>query len=557
MPNLFSSQHMSPLNPFYGTQPDSGMVTFHGPSVPDENVNPLHTPSPSTLLEHTSSEQNEQLFDALDDDFLHVLDPPNNDKSISPSHGPLIDADNDAADPEPMLKELHDLSQVLDLNLDLFDEEGELEAPTQAPELPPPDNGPINFDYDLSTLNASQAIYNELVTHLSMCFPEFNIYSLYCVTKQLDSLSGTATMVHNMCPNSCIAFTGPYADLDKCPMPRCGSSHWDPIKLAKGEKVPAKTFSTIVLGPQLQALFGNPESAHAMQYHQKKTQEVVENACQTDGEIVVDTFDDIYSRSEYLWLVNEGKIDDNSILLSLSIDSTQLYEHKVSDCWIYIYVILDLDSSQQYKKCYVLPGSFIPGPKKPKNLDSFLFPGLHHLSALQKEGLRVWDASKKVVVSKNPLLVFKTADAPGMVLISRGVGHSCAKGCRRFCEVLSHLKPGGSHFYPILLKPEGSSDANQHDTDLNKHSPYFSQEKYNRNLIKLLQTRLNAQYEETGRETGLSKPSIFTGLIHHAFGIPGGFPIDTMHLFSLNITDFSLMVPSNMNPTTTRNHGTG
>jgi hypothetical protein len=71
----------------------------------------------------------------------------------------------------------------------------------------------------------------------------------------------------------------------------------------------------------------------------------------------------------------------------LLIDSTQLYESKQSDCWIYIWVLLDLAPDLRYKKKYVLPGGFIPGPKKPKNMDSFVYTGLHHLSALQKDGL--------------------------------------------------------------------------------------------------------------------------------------------------------------------------
>jgi len=76
-----------------------------------------------------------------------------------------------------------------------------------------------------------------------------------------------------------------------------------------------------------------------------------------------------------------------------SIDGAQLYAHKASDCWIYIWVIMDFSPEVHYKKDFVIPGGFIPGPKKPKILDSFLFPGLYHLAALQKEGLTIWNAA--------------------------------------------------------------------------------------------------------------------------------------------------------------------
>jgi hypothetical protein len=53
----------------------------------------------------------------------------------------------------------------------------------------------------------------------------------------------------------------------------------------------------------------------------------------------------------------------------LSIDSAQLYAHKASDCWIYIWVIMDLSPDEHYKKRHILPGGFISGPNKPKIMD--------------------------------------------------------------------------------------------------------------------------------------------------------------------------------------------
>jgi hypothetical protein len=68
------------------------------------------------------------------------------------------------------------------------------------------------------------------------------------------------------------------------------------------------------------------------------------------------------------------------------MDDAQLYRDKKSDCWIYIWILLDLAPDFHYKKQYVLPGGLIPGPNIPQHVESFL-PGLHHISALQNEGL--------------------------------------------------------------------------------------------------------------------------------------------------------------------------
>lgn len=101
----------------------------------------------------------------------------------------------------------------------------------------------------------------------------------------------------------------------------------------------------------------------------------------------------------YLDNIVQGTLKDNDILLLLSLDGAQLYEHRASDCWIYIWVILDLAPGNHYKKHYVIPGGFIPGPNKPKQVNSFLFPGLHHISALQKEGLKLWDANREIMIA--------------------------------------------------------------------------------------------------------------------------------------------------------------
>ena len=57
----------------------------------------------------------------------------------------------------------------------------------------------------------------------------------------------------------------------------------------------------------------------------------------------------------------------------LSINNAQLYAHKTSDCWIYIWIIMDFSPKEQYMRQHVIPGGFIPG--KPKNIDFVLFQG--------------------------------------------------------------------------------------------------------------------------------------------------------------------------------------
>jgi hypothetical protein len=131
---------------------------------------------------------------------------------------------------------------------------------------------------------------------------------------------------------------------------------------------------------------------------------------------------------------------------------------------------MDLPPEIRYKKDHVLPGGFIPGPNKPKNLDSFIFPGLHHLSALQREGLNIWDAWTKITSKSFPFLALATADAPGMACINGFVGHQGKLHCRLYCPIVGRHRPEQPAHYSPLQKPINYSVAgcDHDDVDLCK-----------------------------------------------------------------------------------------
>ncbi|KAF8871371.1 hypothetical protein BD779DRAFT_1613954 [Infundibulicybe gibba] len=203
-----------------------------------------------------------------------------------------------------------------------------------------------------------------------------------------------------MCINSCHAFTGPFAQLDACSI--CHEPRYDPVQLAKSrKKVPRKHCCTIPLGLQIQALRRSRQGAEAMRYRDRKTQEIfdsLENAA-LSADVV---YDDIFCGADFLDLANCINLTSDDTTVAFSLDSAQLYQNKKSDTWIAIWIVLDYDPTTRYKKKHILPAMVVPGPKKPKHLDSFLFRSFHHLSAIQREnnnrGMLVWDALKNSVL---------------------------------------------------------------------------------------------------------------------------------------------------------------
>lgn len=162
-------------------------------------------------------------------------------------------------------------------------------------------------------------------------------------------------------------------------------------------------------------------------------------------------YNSIFCGSDYLDTIQNGDINNYNTVIILSVDGVQLYQSKKSDCWIYVWIVLNLTLDQCYKIHNILPGGIIPSPGHPKNLNSFLFPGLAHISALQKEGLRIWDGYNRMAALSKLFLLLALADAVAMAKLSSSVGHHGRKGCHLLCLLVGQNKPGRSHYYSASL----------------------------------------------------------------------------------------------------------
>ncbi|KJA13937.1 hypothetical protein HYPSUDRAFT_1074591 [Hypholoma sublateritium FD-334 SS-4] len=392
----------------------------------------------------------------------------------------------------------------------------------------------LAFDLFLASLKASIDVYNTSRASILRRHPEDYIPSYNQMKNILARITGVRSIVHPMCRNSCVAFTGPLADLDHCP--RCQEPKQCPTSKRYHQE-----FHTMPIGPILQALWRNPESARRFQYRRSKTHEIIEELRRNSGKL--STYEDFFHGSDYLEQVRNGNITDDDIVLMFSIDGAQLYAHKASDCWIYLWVIMDFSPKERYKKEFVIPGGFIPGPKKPKNLDSFLFPGLYHLSAIQKEGLSIWNAATNILFKSQLFLGLDTADGPAMAYLSGLVGHHGKYGCRLYCPTPGRHKTNGPHYYPALLKPLQYTIPGCDHPDLSHFTAAISRDNnhYFTNLRYLLESPNDTQYRRRRLETGIVKPTIFLGLPScSTLPIPRCFGSDIMHLGTFNLSDLLL-----------------
>ena len=184
----------------------------------------------------------------------------------------------------------------------------------------------------------------------------------------------------------------------------------------------------------------------------------------------------------------------------------------------------------------------IPGPKKPKFVEFFLYPGLHHLSAVQREGLQVWDAAQDRTFVSRLFFFLGCADGPGLITLSNLVGHQGKCGCRMLCPLTGRHKPGGSQYYPVLLKPDNYDVPGCNHGDVNAFDIRSgSSAEYVQHLRYILESRTMNQFQSRRLETGIVGPSILLGLEPTLIlGIPECFSSKIMHLIGANMASLWL-----------------
>ena len=419
-----------------------------------------------------------------------------------------------------------------------FDPEGleELLNPMEHSVVYPNDPGfRASIQNYLALIGCSQNRYEAVRKNMQELAPDQQFLSHYQAERRAQKFSGIITWEHHMCVKSCVGFTGPYTNLDACP--RCGEPRYNQKDLedSGGErKVPRNVFTTFPVGPQLQARWNNPQTARDMCYRRERTEELLREHA-VPGQ-PPEPYDDILCGKAYLDLVDEGEIGENDTVLMLSFDGAQLYKSKDSNCWIYIWILVDLAPDKRYKIRNILPGGVIPGPNSPDDLDSFLFPGLAHISALQKEGLPIWNSYHGERTVSFLFLLLVLADSVAMAKVSGSVGHHGRKGCRMLCGLIGRNKPQGPHYYPALLKPTGFDNhpTSAHD-DIDVHTlPVPSPTEYKKDLFYVVASRNENSYKDRRFDTGISKPSIVAG-IPRILPLPTCFAGDLMHQPLLNL----------------------
>jgi hypothetical protein len=127
---------------------------------------------------------------------------------------------------------------------------------------PPCGQPSISIDKDLQLAidwylaNPSESTYEAIRAGIIRHSPHINVPSYYKTKRLVADLTGIESVVHDMCINSCVAYTGPFEDKESCPI--CSEPRYDELWCASSngrDKIPRQEFHTILIRPQIQALY--------------------------------------------------------------------------------------------------------------------------------------------------------------------------------------------------------------------------------------------------------------------------------------------------------------
>lgn len=192
--------------------------------------------------------------------------------------------------------------------------------------------------------------------------------STYKLTKTLQNMVSFEPILVDMCINSCCAFTGDFGILDECIY--CKAERYDGGRRPRAQVAYFSIQDRFII--QYQDLTRSRQLRYRSEYIKRK-------GYSTDNAIG-DVFDGAYYK--YLSRNNHFQ-DERDVALLGSVDGYQLFRQKCDDCWVVLFINANLPPEQRVKKENLLISSIIPGPKTPKDFNSFVKPIIEELRILE------------------------------------------------------------------------------------------------------------------------------------------------------------------------------
>lgn len=364
--------------------------------------------------------------------------------------------------------------------------------------------------------------------------------SMYRTTRKLALLSGIKPLLVDCCPNVCYAFTGPHADKEFCPNPKCKHARYD------SRKQPYQSFEYLPMNPRLKGLFNNPDMVKRMYFRADYKQE--------EG-----AMDEYLDGSQYKKLCRSKIVIDGEdqgvyyfggsrdIAYAVLMDGVSIFEQahwENSTCWPIMAINLNLPASERSKLRNLIPLGVIPGPNQPKDFDSFLAPFVEE-ALDQARGIEAYDVTRGNSFTLRAHPLFISGDMQAMKHATQMKGPNGKLPCRS-CESFGIYHEGRKTYYIPLANPIDNPDAIPEERiDLDAQpgqvtslDPKMFLLRTSDRIAEQLRIMDDARagprykYNDLARDFGLTGHSILDQI--PSISRPDSYPHEFLHLFLLN-----------------------
>jgi len=352
--------------------------------------------------------------------------------------------------------------------------------------------------------------------------------SLDGIRSRTAALAGVQPEYFDCCVNSCCAFTGDHLNLQSCPF--CQEQRFADSK-------PRKRFTYIPLIPRLQVFARNESVAKQMQYRGQYESHEAEPGKMKD------IFDSTTYRTLQQRHIHVGDLisnvkyfaDRRDVALGLSSDGVSPHKRRKTTCWPLILFDYNLPPDIRFHLEHILSVGVVPGPKKPLDIDSFLWPLIQELLRLAEgvQALQAYDILADELFSLRAFLIVVFGDIPAVSMLMKMKGHNGISPCR-MCSIhglrvpnqprnTAHYVPHERSLHPTVYgKPGVPSSYDVRNLPLRSHAQFMLQ------AAEVETTPVRARAEEVAKGYGIKGLPILAKLDSLIF--PTSFPYDFMHL---------------------------
>jgi Transposase family tnp2 len=256
-------------------------------------------------------------------------------------------------------------------------------------------------------------ITDEAFSDLGKLNPSFNTPTWKVASRRIAILAKFAPRSYDCCINVCLLYAGVHEDRQRCI--HCHEPRFKP----NGQ--PRKQFNYLPIIPRLQALYSDPEMVQKMAYrgtfqqHDKTMEDIYDSAIYN---MLCDTPVTIGGQQ----LPHHFFSEDTDIALGVATDGFAPFRNRKQTCWPILVYNLNLPPDLCFLLPHLLCVGVVPGPKKPKDFDSFLYPFVEEMLELSIGVNNTKHACRETTFTLRAYLLWGSGDMPAVSMMLRSLG---------------------------------------------------------------------------------------------------------------------------------------